>query len=99
MNLTGRFIVWRTATTTPPLAVPSSLVKITPVQPIALGEDFGLADRILAVGRVNDQQNFVRRAGDEPLDNIADLLKLAHQVGLSVKPARGVDDQDVDIAG
>ena len=36
MNLTGRLIVWRTATTTPPLAVPSSLVRITPVQPIDL---------------------------------------------------------------
>src|SRR5262249_5937393 len=36
MNLTGRLMVWRTATTTPPLAVPSSLVRIRPVQPMLL---------------------------------------------------------------
>ena len=32
-------------------------------------------------------------------DDVADLLQLAHQVGLGVQPAGGVDDQDVDAAG
>ncbi len=65
----------------------------------ALGEHLGLADCVLAVGGVDDEQDFVRRAGDQSLDDVADLFQLAHQVGLGMEPAGGVDDQDVDMAG
>ena len=65
----------------------------------ALGEDLGLADRVLAVGGVDDQQDFVGRTGDQPLDHVADLFQLAHQVRLGMQAPGGVDDQDVDVAG
>ena len=65
----------------------------------AFGENLGLANRVLAVGGVDDEQDFMGCPGNEPLDDVTNLLELAHQVSLSMKPSRGVDDQDVDMAG
>jgi hypothetical protein len=48
------------------LAVPSSLVRITPgAAPIDVREPLGLADGVLAVRSVQHQQRLVRRAGDQ----------------------------------
>ena len=41
----------------------------------------------------------LRRAGDQPLNDISDLLELAHQMRLGVQPASGIDDQNVNMTG
>ena len=98
-NLTGKFIVWRTATTTPPFAVPSSLVRITPVQPMLLVKTSAWRIAFWPLVASMTSKTSCGAPGDQPLDDVADLLELAHQVRLGMKPARGVDDQDVDVAG
>src|SRR5438477_396430 len=50
-------------------------------------------------GRIEDQQNLVRRAGDLLGHDAANLVQLLHQMGLRVQPARGIDDQHVELAG
>ena len=53
------------ATTMPPLAVPSSLVRTMPVTPADCGEVAGLLEAVLAGGGVHDEEDFVGGAGDE----------------------------------
>ena len=94
----GIFSFCAMASTTPPLAVPSSLVTTRPVTPSPLLNSLGLRDRVLADGAVEHQQHLVRRAGIEPRQHALDLLELVHQMSLGVQPPRGVGDQDVDVA-
>ena len=57
---------------TPPLAVPSSLVRTMPVIVGGFFEDAGLLQAVLAGGRVQHQEGFMRRVGlladDHPAD-------------------------------
>ena len=84
------------ATSTPPRAVPSSLVMTRPVTPAIVAEHFDLGEGILAGGRVEDEQNVVRRFRVQPAEHAADLGELVHQVRLVLEAAGGVDDQRVD---
>ena len=93
--LTGRPTCLRMATTTPPLAVPSSLASTRPVQRTAFGEVPGLADAVLAGGGVEDQQDFVRGLRDLFAQHAMDLGQLLHQVLLGLQPAGRVDDANV----
>ena len=54
----------RIATTTPPLAVPSSLASTMPVHFHRFVKMLRLADAVLAGRGVEHQQHFVRRVGD-----------------------------------
>ena len=83
------------ATSTPPRAVPSSLVMTRPVTP-AVSPNTSICDeRVLAGRRVEHQHDVVRRVGVEPAEHAADLGELVHQPGLVLQPAGGVDDQHV----
>ena len=53
----------------------------------ALGENLSLANRVLTIGRVDDQQHFMRRPGDQTLDDVTDLLELARDGVLSGEAA------------
>src|SRR6185503_3107449 len=57
-----------------------------------------LRDRVLADGRVENQQRLMRRALDFAGDDTLDFLDLQHQVGLRVEPAGTVDNDDVGVA-
>jgi len=52
------------ATTMPPLAVPSSFVRMMPVTATAEVNSTGLSKPVLSGGGVENQQNIVRRAGN-----------------------------------
>ena len=84
------------ATSTPPRAVPSSLVMIRPVTPGALAEHLDLRKRVLAGGRIEHEQDVVRRFRVEAAEHAADLGQFLHQVRLVLEAAGGVDDQRVD---
>ena len=86
------------ATTTPPFAVPSSLVTTMPVTPIAWLNCSAWRTRVLAEARVEDQQHLVRRIAIEPLHDARDLRQLVHQVRLRMQAPRGVGDQHVGAA-
>ena len=84
------------ATSTPPRAVPSSLVMIRPVTPAALAEHLDLRKRVLAGGCVEHEQDIVRRFGVEAAEHAADLGQLLHQMGLVLEAPGGVDDERID---
>ena len=86
------------ATTTPPLAVPSSLVKHNAGDASRLREQPRLLQSVLAGGGVHHQQRLVRSAGDEALRGAAHLLQLRHQVALGVQSPGGIDDHVVDVS-
>ena len=67
-----------------------------PVTPGALAEHLDLRKRVLAGGRVEDEQDVVRRFGVEAAEHAADLGQLVHQMRLVLEPPGGVDDQRVD---
>ena len=85
------------ASTTPPLAVPSSLVTTRPGDSEPLVELLGLRHGVLADGAVEHQQHLVRCGGIEPREHALDLLELIHQVRLGVQPPGRVGDQDIDV--
>ena len=86
------------ASAMPPLAVPSSLVRMIPVTPTASPKSLRLADAVLAGGGVDGHQRLVRRVGHLLGDHAADLGQLLHQVRLRVQAAGGVDDDHVGAA-
>ena len=55
-----------------------------------------LAHRVHAGRGVDDEQHLLRRLGDQPLDDPADLAELGHEVDLGVQAPGGVDEHDVD---
>jgi hypothetical protein len=62
-------------------------------------EDPRLGDAVLARGRVQDEEHFVRRARALTADHALDLGQLRHEIRLRVEPAGGVHDQDLRPAG
>ncbi len=86
------------AQTTPPFAVPSSLVRMRPGEAERLVERLHLGERVLPGIRVEHEQHVVRRAvhglGGDAL-HLADLL---HEMELRGQPPGGVGDHDVDAA-
>ena len=87
------------ATTMPPLAVPSSLVRTIPVRPAALLEGPGLDQAVLAGGGVQHQQGLPGGAGALPVDDLGELGKLRHEVCLVVEAAGGVAQHHVRAPG
>ena len=59
----------------------------------ALAERLGGGHGVLADHRVEDEQHFVG------VDGVADRGGLAHQLLVDAEPARGVDDDDVEVLG
>jgi hypothetical protein len=86
------------AASTPPLAVPSSLVITRPVSCQRVVEGLHLRQRVLAGVAVDDQQHFVRRAVHALADHALDLLQLFHQVQLGRQAAGGIDHDHVHAA-
>ena len=64
-----------------------------------LGEELGLADGILAGGRIENQQGLVRGLGDLAADDAVDLLQFLHEVGFRLQTAGRIDDENIDVAG
>ncbi len=62
----------------------------------ALAEHLDLGKRVLAGGRVEHEQDVVRRFGIEPAEHAADLGQFVHQMGLVLQAPGSVDDQHVD---
>jgi hypothetical protein len=90
---------WRAmAAMTPPLAVPSSLVRTRPVTLIALSKALTCCQGVLADVGVEHQQRFVRALGLGLLDHPAHLGDFFHQVQLGRQAAGGVGQHDVDAA-
>ncbi len=79
----------------PPFAVPSSLVRMTPVTSTASPNSLACRTPFWPVVASTDHQRLVWRVGHLLGDDAADLGQLGHQVGLGVQPAGGVDDHDV----
>ena len=86
------------ASTTPPLAVPSSLVTTRPVTPTPLWNCSACATAFCPIGAVEHQQHLVRCGRIEPREHALDLLELLHQMRLGVQPPGGVGDQHIDVA-
>ena len=59
----------------------------------------GLGHGILSGGRVQNQQGLVRGAGDAFAQDTVNFLEFLHQIDAGVESPRGVDDDDVHIAG
>src|SRR3954462_312240 len=56
---------------------------------------FCLSESVLPVRRINDQQYFVRRAGQRFFGCLRDLFHFRHQVRLRVKTTCGISQYDV----
>ena len=88
-----------TAKMTPPLAVPSSLVRVMPVRPTASLNSLawlnGRSGRCLRPG----QHDLVGRRIVQLLHHPHHLLELFHQVALVLQAAGGIGDQHIRPAG
>ena len=87
------------ARTIPPFAMPSSLVRTTPVSGAASLNSLRLADAVLPGRRVEHEQRLVRGVRVELAGDGRDLAKLLHEVLLGLQPAGRVDEDDVRTAG
>ena len=67
-----------------------------PVTPGALAEHLDLGKGVLAGGRIEHEQDIVRRFGVEAAEDAADLGQFLHQMGLVLEAPGGVDDEHVD---
>ena len=67
--------------------------------PADCGELARLLQAVLAGGGVHDEEDFVRRAGDELCGGAAHFVELVHEAGFGVEAAGGVDDELGDVAG
>ena len=93
--LMGRPSSDATAKTMPPRAVPSSLVRMTPLTPESCDELLGLDESVLAGSGVHYQQHFMGCLRVVLLQDLHDLLQLLHQVELGMQATGGIHDQDV----
>src|SRR6187431_976733 len=57
---------------------------------------FCLSESVLPVRRINDQQYFVRRAGQRFFSGLGDLFHFRHQVRLRVQATCGIRKYDID---
>ena len=96
---TGSLNFSASATSTPPLALPSSLVTTSASTGDMALEGLDLGMGVLAGRGVEHQQAGMRRRRIELADDAHDLGELVHQVGLVVQAARGVDQQHVAALG
>ena len=72
----------------PPLAVPSSFVRTSPVSPTASWNILACCEAVLAGGRVEHHQRLVGRAGHWRADDALELGQLVHQVATSCAAGR-----------
>ena len=93
----GRPSSERIASTTPPLAVPSSLVSTMPVTPTASVNLACLDDAVLARRSVEDEENLCQLA--QGARRLADLAQLVHEVHLGVQSAGCVRQHETGAAG
>ncbi len=84
--------------TMPPLAVPSSLVRIKPVNPTASWNIWACYEPVLSRGRLDHHQRLVRGAGELARHDLLQLDQLVHQIGFRVEPAGRVHEQHVHAA-
>ena len=68
----------------------------SPVTPALSREHLDLVERILAGGRIEHQDDVVRRLGVQPPEHAAHLGQFVHQMRLVLQSPSGVDDQRVD---
>ena len=99
MNRIGMGCSRAMAATEPPLAVPSSLVRMSPVSAEGLVEGLHLLHGVLPGVGVEDEPGLVRGRGIGLRDDALHLLDLLHQVQLRGQPAGGVREHDVDALG
>jgi len=62
-------------------------------------EDARLLQAVLTCGCVHDEEGLVGCAGDEFFRGATHLVELLHQIGLGVRAAGGVNDDDLCAAG
>ena len=86
------------AATTPPLAVPSSLVKTSPVSPSAASNAATCARAFWPVLASRHQERLVRRAFLRLADHAADLLQLFHQLHAASASRPAVSASTMSIA-
>ena len=58
-----------------------------------------MADRVLASSRIEDQQNFMRSAGDYFVHYPPDLSQFVHQIALRLQSASGIDNANLGAIG
>src|SRR5580658_3316502 len=63
-----------------------------------LTENFCLAKRVLAGGRIEHEPDLMRRAGQLTRDDAAHLSELFHQIGLGLQASRGIDENGAGLA-
>ena len=80
---------------TPPFAVPSSLVMTMPVTPTICAKNLGLRVRVLPDRRVEHEEDRLRRGRVEFFNDANDLLQFGHQIGLVLQPPGRVDQQHI----
>lgn len=61
-------------------------------------KNFGLMNGVLAGGRVQDQQYFVRGSGNVLFDDALDLAQLAHEMILGMESSRRIDQEHVRVS-
>ena len=86
------------AQTTPPFAVPSSLVRMSPVRPSASSNAFTCASAFWPGVGVEHEQHLMRRAVERLARHALDLADLLHEVQLRRQAPGGVGDEHVDAA-
>ncbi len=87
------------ATATPPLAVPSSLVRTMPVTPAAAVNSRAWVTPFCPTVASSTSSVSCGAPGISRDGDAADLLELAHQVGARVQAAGGVDQDRIAAAG
>ena len=92
---TGSPTCWRIATTTPPLAVPSSLAKTIPVQFTASVNFDAWLMPFCPVVASSTSNHFVRRGRNLLANRLLNLRQLGHQILLRLQPAGRVDDAHI----
>ena len=92
-NRIGTPVTSRTDSAAPPRASPSSLVSTTPVNPTPSRNASAVVTASWPIIASSDEQHLVG------IDGVADRGGLRHQLVVDAEPARGVDDDDVEVLG